>query len=80
MQNPSQFNRADGAGYRLVAQQVLKLDKTNPQVAARLLNAFRSWRTMEPGRRALARKAINGIAQAPKLSPDVYEIASKMVE
>jgi aminopeptidase N len=80
LQNPSQFNRADGAGYRLVADQVLHLDKINPQVAARLLNAFRSWRTMEPGRRALAKEALSQIANTSGLSRDVYEIASKMIE
>jgi len=80
MSNPSQFNRPDGAGYRLVAAQVLELDKINPQIAARLLNAFGSWRTLEPGRRALAKAAIANIVSAPKLSRDVYEIASKMLE
>ena len=80
LQNPAQFNRADGAGYQFVAQQVLKLDKVNPQVAARLLNAFRSWRTMEPGRRALAQSALEDITKAKTLSRDVYEIASKMIE
>ena len=30
------FHRADGAGYRFVADQVLELDRRNPQVAARL--------------------------------------------
>ena len=80
LQNPSQFNRADGSGYTFVATQVLKLDKINPQVAARLLNAFRSWRNLEPSRRALARKAIEKIANTTPLSPDVYEIATKMIE
>jgi aminopeptidase N len=80
MSNPSQFNRPDGAGYRLVAEQVLKLDTSNPQIAARLLNAFGSWRTLEPTRRTLAQEAITTIAEAPKLSRDVFEIASKMLE
>ena len=33
--NPTQFNRADGAGYDFVADTVLALDPKNPQVAAR---------------------------------------------
>ena len=56
--NPTGFNAADGAGYRFVAETVLKLDEVNPQVAARLLSAFRSWRNLEAGRRALAREAL----------------------
>src|SRR5690606_31617442 len=63
--NPSQFNRADGKGYALIADTVLGLDSKNPQVAARLLSAFRSWRMLEPGRRALAEKELNRIAKTP---------------
>ncbi len=75
--NPVQFNRADGAGYGFVADTVLFLDKANPQVAARLLAAFRSWRALEPGRRALAEAALRRVADAPELSRDVADIATR---
>ena len=75
--NSSQFNRADGRGYALIADTVLVLDSKNPQVAARLLSAFKSWRTLEPARRALAERELNRIAQTPGLSPDVADIASR---
>ncbi len=80
MGNPSQFNRADGAGYRFLATQVLAIEKFNPQIAARLMNAFRSWRALEPERRRQARKVLQGIAKTEGLSRDVFEIASKMIE
>ena len=80
MQNPSQFNRPDGKGYAFVGAQVLVLDKINPQVAARLLNAYRSWRSMEAGRRQHAEATLSKIAQTPGLSSDVYEIANKMLD
>ncbi|HUS96807.1 MAG TPA: aminopeptidase N, partial [Hyphomicrobiaceae bacterium] len=80
LQNPSQFNRADGKGYAFVATQVLMLDKINPQIAARLLNAFRSWRNLEPGRRKAAHAALERISSAKSLSRDVFEIASKMID
>jgi hypothetical protein len=44
--NPTQFNAEDGSGYDFIAGIVLALDAKNPQVAARLLSAFKSWRTM----------------------------------
>ena len=56
--NQTQFNRADGAGYDFVVDTVLALDRKNPQVAARLLSAFKSWRVLEPGRRAMAEAAL----------------------
>ena len=75
--NPTQFNRPDGAGYGLVAGVVMMLDGKNPQVAARILGAFRSWRLMEPGRRARAEAALQRIAAQPTLSTDVRDIATR---
>jgi len=73
--NPSQFNRADGKGYIFVANTVLGLDSKNPQVAARLLSAFKSWRMLEPARRTIAEKELKRIAETSGLSPDVADIA-----
>jgi aminopeptidase N len=78
--NPVQFNRPDGAGYTFVTDQVLAIDKFNPQVAARMLGAFRSWRALEPERRRQARRALRAVARTEGLSRDVTEIVSKMLE
>jgi aminopeptidase N len=78
--NPVQFNRPDGAGYSFVADSVLALDRLNPQIAARMLGAFRSWRALETRRRGQARKALQRIAKAKTLSSDVQEIVAKMLE
>ena len=78
--NPVQFNRPDGAGYAFHIDQVLALDRINPQIAARMLGAFRSWRTLEVGRRGLARRALQRLSRTKSLSSDVHEIVSKMLE
>jgi aminopeptidase N len=75
--NPTQFHRVDGAGYDFVADIVLSLDSTNPQVAARLLTALGTWKTMEASRRAHAEAALRRIVQKPDLSPDVGDIAQR---
>ena len=75
--NPTQFNRADGRGYDLVSEIVVGLDRNNPQVAARVLNAFRSWRMMEAGRRTHAERALRHIAAQAGLSADVRDIATR---
>ena len=80
LQNPVQFNRADGSGYALVADQVLEIDKFNPQVAARLLGAFRSWRSLKGDRRKLAKAELGRIAKTKSLSRDAYEIVSRILE
>jgi aminopeptidase N len=75
--NQREFNRADGAGYDFVADSVLALDRKNPQLAAKLLAAMKSWRVLEPGRRAMAEKALQQVASAPSRSPDVADIVQR---
>ena len=74
LNNPTQFHRLDGAGYEFLADIALELDAANPQVAARLLTAFGTWKTMEPKRRARAEAALRRIADKTGLSPDVSDI------
>jgi aminopeptidase N len=75
--NPTQFNRADGQGYDFVAETILALDPKNPQVASRMATAFRSWRTMEAGRRAKAEAALKRIRSTATLSRDVSDIVER---
>jgi len=75
--NATQFNRADGAGFQLLCEVVLTLDPTNPQIAARLLTALRSWRSLEPGRQAKAEAVLRHIVEQPNLSADVRDIATR---
>ncbi len=77
MSNLSQFNRADGKGYAFVADIVMETDRSNPQVAARILGAFKSWRGLESTRRAHAEKALRRIASGENLSPDVSDIVTR---
>jgi aminopeptidase N len=75
--NQKEFNRADGAGYDFIAETVLALDPKNPQLAARLLASLKSWRVLEPGRRARAQAALRRVADTPSLSPDVGDIVRR---
>jgi len=75
--NQTQFNRPDGAGFEFVVDTVLGLDARNPQVAARLLSAFKSWRVLEGGRRAHAEAALKRVAAAAPLSRDVKDIVQR---
>lgn len=78
--NPTQFNRPDGAGFELVAETVASLDGTNPQIAARLLTGFGSWRMLEPARRAKAEQALSAIGARTGLSRDVADIVGRMTK
>lgn len=79
MANPTGFNAASGEGYRLVAATIGELDARNPQVAARLITAFRSYRMLEPGRRKLAEQALEALRRGRKLSKDSSEIVDRVL-
>ena len=56
---------------------VLQLDEANPQVAARMLSSFKSWRMLEPVRRSRAEAALRRVIAQPQLSRDVSDIAHR---
>ena len=75
--NPICFHGADGAGYQFVADQVLVIDRLNPQVAARLVGSFNAWRDLDAARGQLMRSQLQRIVGDQDLSRDVYEVANK---
>lgn len=77
MGNPCNFHREDGAGYDFLANQVLKLDKLNPQISARLLSPLTRWKRYPEQRANVMCAALERIIETPDLSKDSYEIVSK---
>jgi aminopeptidase N len=75
--NQTGFHRPDGAGYELFVETVLAVEKRNPQVAARLATALRSWRSLEPVRQEKAREALLSISSTPNLSADLRDIVER---
>jgi len=75
--NAAEFHRPDGAGYAFWAEQVVALDKSNPQVASRMARALEGWRKFTPEIQARIRLALEKVAAAQGLSPDVTEIVGK---
>ncbi|HEY8567124.1 MAG TPA: aminopeptidase N [Beijerinckiaceae bacterium] len=77
LNNPTQFHHRDGRGYEFLIDRAVELDGSNPQVAARLLTAFNSWRTVDGGRREKAENALRRLAGKGQLSPDVGDILQR---
>jgi aminopeptidase N len=75
--NQVRFHDESGEGYEFLADRVLELDPLNPQVAARLLSALSRWRKFDQTRQELMQMELRRILAAPKISRDVYEIATK---
>ncbi len=79
MRNPAGFHRADGAGYALVADWLIRLDPVNPQTAARVATAFETWTRHDAVRRAKARAALERIAATQGLSRDLAEVVGRIL-
>ena len=75
--NQVRFHDPKGAGYRFLADIVLRLDPANPQVAARIVGPLGQWRRMDTNRRALMKAELNRILALPGLSTNTYEMVSK---
>ena len=46
-------DRADGAGYALYADIIIRLDASNPQTAAGITKGFGNWRKLDQNRQDL---------------------------
>jgi aminopeptidase N len=78
-QNLVHFHALDGSGYAFLADQVLHLNRQNPQIAARLLAPLTKWRRYDESRQALMKAQLVRIAEA-ELSKDVYEVVNKSLK
>lgn len=74
--NAVNFHAKNGAGYVFLREVVEKLDKLNPQVAARMVKPLTSWRRYDKERQALMRNELM-ILKKLTLSPDLFELVNK---
>ena len=74
------FHAANGEGYQLVTDHIIRLDSTNPQVAARLVAPFLQWRRFKEPQKRLMRDSLESIAAIKSLSADVYEIVNRALD
>ena len=77
--NVPHFHAANGQGYRFLADKVMEIDGFNPQVAARLVQAFNLYNKLEAKRRELMRQELQRIAAKEGLSKDVAEVVGKVL-
>jgi aminopeptidase N len=75
--NQLPFHDKSGAGYTLLADEVIALDPINPTTAARLVQPLGSWRRHDPARQTLMRRELERVLATPDLSKNTYEMVSK---
>ena len=78
--NQRAFHDPSGRGYRFVADQLIALDKLNPQTAAKLVPPLGRWKRFDADRAALMRGELERIVASPGLSKDMFEQATKSLD
>lgn len=78
--NQRAFHDPSGRGYRFVADQLIALDKLNPQTAAKLVPPLGRWKRFDATRAALMRGELERIVASPGLSKDMFEQATKSLD
>ena len=72
------FHHASGAGYRLLADWLIKLDPVNPQTTARMCSAFQTWKRYDSDRQAMIKAELDRILSQSGLSRDTTEMLSRI--
>jgi len=78
--NLTQFHKPDGSGYKFLADQIIVLNRVNPQTAGRMVGGFRVLPRLDANRQELVRAQLQRILELEQLSPDVYEVASRIAK
>ena len=73
------FHSKDGSGYKIVSKWVKKIDKLNPQIAARLSTAFETMNRIEPKRKLLMKTILKDIRYSKDLSKDTLDITDRIL-
>ncbi|SFR19909.1 aminopeptidase N [Poseidonocella sedimentorum] len=77
--NAAGFHAADGAGYRLLADWLIRLDPLNPQTTARMTTSFETWKRYDADRQALIEGELRRILNTDGLSRDTTEMVSRIL-
>ncbi|RDH84790.1 MAG: aminopeptidase N [endosymbiont of Galathealinum brachiosum] len=75
--NAVEFHHMSGQGYQFLADIVIKLNTTNPQIAARLLLPLIQWKSYDVNRQLMMKAQLQRVSETPDLAKDVFEITAK---
>ena len=79
-QNLKAFHAIDGSGYRFLTDILIKLNKSNPQVASRLIEPLIRFARYDAQRQTLMKRALERISETEDLSRDLFEKIEKALQ
>ncbi|TNH04485.1 aminopeptidase N [Testudinibacter sp. TR-2022] len=79
-QNPNAFHAIDGSGYRFLVEVLIKLNRSNPQIASRLIEPLIRLGRYDAQRQTLMKRGLERLAKIENLSKDLFEKIEKALE
>ena len=76
-QNTPNFHAIDGSGYAFLADNVIKLDALNPQMAARMLSPLTRWQRFDLHQQEMMQSQLQRVRGSGDLSADLFEVLEK---
>jgi aminopeptidase N len=75
--NSYHFHNVEGKGYTFLTDQIIKLNRQNPQVASRLITPLIQFKNLDKTRVKLIKSELNRLLALPDLAVDLYEKVTK---
>jgi aminopeptidase N len=75
--NQVRFHDRNGGGYKFLADIVMRLDPSNPQVAARIVGPLGQWARVDASRQALMKAELRRVLGLAGLSKNTFEMVSR---
>ncbi len=79
-QNVRSFHANDGSGYRFLTDILIRLNESNPQVAARLIEPLIRFARYDSQRQTLMKRALERLNEVENLSKDLFEKIEKALQ
>ena len=73
------FHHASGAGYKLLVDELITLDRVNPQTAARMVTPFETLHRWDDSRQALMRASLARLSNTDGLSNETQEMVTRIL-
>ncbi|SHO45400.1 aminopeptidase N [Desulfopila aestuarii] len=75
--NHVRFHDHKGLGYAFLADRIIELNTINPQIGARMVSPFTTWKKYDGERQHMMRDQLERIVNTENLSGDIFEIVKK---
>ncbi|MDP8079061.1 aminopeptidase N [Phocoenobacter skyensis] len=79
-QNLRAFHSIDGSGYRFLVEILIKMNKINPQVSARLIEPLIKFSRYDNQRQTLMRRGLKRLLDMDNLAKDLFEKIDKALQ